>query len=473
MIKLTLSEMVEALRGQVSGDVPACSVQRVTTDSRAVLCGDLFLAIAGERFDGHDFVAEALASGAVAAVIASSKTPAVRGTVAARADGPPPGVLIEVDDTVAALGRLAAYHRRLLAAHVIAVVGSNGKTTVKAMIEHILRARLRGSCSPKSFNNRIGVPLTLLSADASDEYLVVEIGTNSLGEIAELGALVEPTMAVMTSVGEEHLEGLCDLEGVAEEECSILDGLRSGGFAAVNVDSPQVRDRLRENGVTIATFGWHSEADLRVSEAEYAPPWLRFLLNGRFAYRLRLAGVHNAINAAGAITIARRLGFSDEEIAGRLESFAPPPMRNEVLRLAGVTLINDAYNANPPSALAAFESLRAMPCSGRRIAVVGEMCELGERSDELHRKIADGLALSGVDRVLLVGGAGDLMHDALAASGLFGPRVERCAGVENCVERLSDELREGDVVLLKASRAVGLDRVIEPLKQRLAATPVV
>ena len=135
-------------------------------------------------------------------------------------------------------------------------------------------------------------------------------------------------------------------------------------------------------------------------------------------------------------------------------------------------MINDAYNANPPSALAAFESLRAMPCSGRRFAVVGEMRELGERSGELHRKVADGLALSGVDRVLLVGGAGALMHEALAAGGLFGARVEHCECVENCVERLSDELREGDVVLLKASRAVGLDRLVEPLRQRLAATPV-
>jgi UDP-N-acetylmuramoyl-tripeptide--D-alanyl-D-alanine ligase len=362
------------------------------------------------------------------------------------------------------------FHRRLLAANVIAVVGSNGKTTTKAMIDHVLKARLRGRSSPKSFNNQIGVPLTLLSADTSDEYLVVEIGTNSRGEIEALAAIVDPNMAVLTCVGEEHLEGLGDLEGVAEEECAILDMLRPGGFAAVNIDAPQVRDRLRDNGLTVATFGRHADAHLRVTAATYASGWLSFELNGRFTYRLPLPGTHNAMNAAGAVTIARRLAFTDEEIAARLETFVAPPMRNEVVQLGGVTLINDSYNANPPSALAAFESLRMMPCRGRRIAVVGEMRELGTRSDELHRKVACGLATGGVDRVMLVGEARELMYASLAGAGLFAAGVECCESVEDCVERLSDDLRDGDVVLLKASRAVGLDRVVEPLRQRLPAT---
>jgi UDP-N-acetylmuramoyl-tripeptide--D-alanyl-D-alanine ligase len=466
VIKLILAEIVEAMGGWPRGELPTVSVRRVSTDSRASADGDLFFAIAGPRFDGHAFVADALRGGAVAAVVASVRGAEVEQTARAKLDRPvPPGSLIEVDDPVRALSRLAAYHRRMLSAKLIAVVGSNGKTTTKSMIGHILSDRMHGRWSPKSFNNHIGVPLTLLSAEAADEYVVVEVGTSAPGEVAALAEIVRPDMVVITSIAEEHLEGLIDLEGVAREECSVLGKLEAGGFAAVNVDSPVIRPHLPKGGITLATFGLAEDADLRLTEVREGSTGVQFTLNGRFSYRLPVAGEHNAVNATGAIAIARRLGFDHAEIAARLESFVLPPMRTEVLELDGVTVVNDAYNANPRSSLAALEVLESLPCRGRRLLVFGEMLELGGQSAKLHREVAQRLVSSQVDRIYLVGSAVGLMSEVLREGQLFGPRVEYCVSLDECSQRLRQELQPGDLVLLKASRAVGLDRLVEPLRQ--------
>ena len=224
MIKLTLTEIIDAIHGTVAADPSPISIAALSTDSRTTESGSIFFALPGENFDGHDFVAAAFARGAAAAVVAAQRASTLGARLAA--DGRLPGVLIAVDDVLLALGRLAAFHRRQLACDVIGVVGSNGKTTTKAMIDHILSGRLKGRASPKSFNNAVGVPLTLLSAARGDDYLVVEIGTNAPGEISQLTALAEPDMVVLTSIGEEHLEGLRDLAGVADEESSVLKHLK-------------------------------------------------------------------------------------------------------------------------------------------------------------------------------------------------------------------------------------------------------
>jgi UDP-N-acetylmuramoyl-tripeptide--D-alanyl-D-alanine ligase len=293
------------------------------------------------------------------------------------------------------------------------------------------------------------------------------VGTNAPGEIAALGALVNPDAVVITSIGEEHLEGLGSVEGVAAEEAAILKSIRPKGFAAINSEHPAIRPHLPATGLHYTTFGRDTAADVRVTETRYASPWLHFMINERFAFRLRLPGVHNALNAAGAVTIARRLGLDYPEAAARLESFVLPPMRNEITEIGGITIINDAYNANPQSAAAAIQTLQEMPCRGRRIAVFGEMRELGAHGLELHRRVAGQLRASKVERVLLVGEGTRPMYDALSGDGLFGPAVERCADVPAALDRLAPDLRPGDVVLLKASRAVGLERLLEPLRTRL------
>lgn len=469
MIKLTLTETVEAIGGRPHGTLPVATVSGVSTDSRSLRPGEVFFAIPGPHFDGHDFVPAAAQAGAVAAVIANGRGPAI--THAQQEAAAPATVLIEVDDPVKALGRLAAYHRRLVSATLIAVVGSNGKTTTKAMTAHVLAGRMAGRSSPKSFNNAIGVPLTLLSAEAADEFVVVEIGTSAPGEVTALAALTKPDMAVLTCLAEEHLEGLGNLRGVAAEECSVFDQLSPSGFAAVNVDTPLVRQYLPTEGITVATFGWAAEADIRLTAAHYDPPWLNFTVNGRFDYRLRMAGTHNAVNACGAITVARRLGLDHEEIVGRLATFALPPMRNEVITMGGITLLNDAYNANPGSALAALDVLESLPARGRRLVIFGEMCELGAQSAELHRRVARQLAGRRVDHIFLVGAAGALMAEELEDAQLFGPPIVHCADVDACLSQVRQELRDGDVLLLKASRAVGLDRLVEPLRQHFGPAP--
>lgn len=467
MIKLGIPEVIQACRGVVAREHPQCSITGVSTDSRTIAAGELFFALRGPNFDGHAFVGAALQRGASAAVVAADRAASLSdGGAAAAGAG---ALLICVDDPLAALGRLAAFHRRQCGARVIAVVGSNGKTTTQTMIEHVLRAALRGRSSRKSFNNAIGVPLTLLAAEPSDEFLVVEIGTNAPGEVAALAELAAPELAVITCIGEEHLDGLGDLAGVAREECAVLGHVQPGGFAAVNVDWPGVRELLPRDGgaLTIATFGGaDSGADLRVSDVRLSDARVHFKINDRLALRLRTINPCNAWNAAAAVAVARRLGLSDKLIAERLDSFEFPPMRSQLLTSAGVTIVNDAYNANPHSMRAALATLAALPAR-RRVLVAGEMRELGAAGARLHAEIAEHIARDErIDHVVLVGAAAALMESALRASGRAS--VQCAAAPLDAAEHLAEWLAPGDAVLFKASRAVGLESAVAALLGRLA-----
>jgi UDP-N-acetylmuramoyl-tripeptide--D-alanyl-D-alanine ligase len=470
-MRLELSEVIGAIGGRTRSAPPPRGISGVSTDSRTLRPDELFFALRGERFDGHAFVEAALRGGAAGAAIADDRADELAAAVE-RACGPAAAAsLIAVYDPLAALGRLGAFHRARIRARVIAVAGSNGKTTTKAMIDHVLSGSLRGRSSPKSFNNAVGVPLTLLSAESGDEYLVVEIGTNAPGEVAPLAALTRPELCVITSIGEEHLEGLGDLDGVAREECSILDALQPGGFAAINIDATEVRAQLEGRRGVFVTFGRSRDADLRVSAVRYQHPWLQFTINERESYRLRMPGHHHALNACGAIAVARRMGLVHGQIAARLESFEGPPMRTELLELNGVLVLNDAYNSNPASAQAAIHTLETIDATGRRIAVIGEMRELGPRTAELHRALAARLRSARIDLVLLVGAAAEWMQAELSRSAAGGPAVACCRDVDECSRRLETLTCDGDVVLLKASRAVGLERAAEALRRRATAAP--
>jgi len=466
VIKLTLSEVAQALGAKSDGLLPACNVAGVSTDTRSLRPGELFFAIRGPSFDGHDYVIPAIDRGAPAVVVAAEQADRVRDDMARTGGHAAP--ILAVDDPVAAMGRLAAFHRTQLATDVIAVVGSNGKTTTKAMIDHVLSGSRKGRSSPKSFNNAIGVPLTLLSAEAGDDYLVVEIGTNAPGEIAQLAAIVKPDMVVLTSIGEEHLEGLGDLRGVAAEECAAFRHIREGGFAAINIDAAETREHLPKSGPTVVTFGRCADADLRVTPTRVTSTGVEFDINGKFSYRVGMSGIHNAVNAAGAIAVARRLGMEHEQIAERLAGFSGPPMRHEVLSIGGVTIINDAYNANPASALAALDTLQALGEGGRKVLVFGEMRELGERSREMHERVARRLCGGWLSEALLVGAAAELMLPVLRGAG-DAPPARTFETVNACAGAMGGAIRAGDVVLLKASRAVGLERLIAALRCGLEA----
>ncbi|HOA74159.1 MAG TPA: UDP-N-acetylmuramoyl-tripeptide--D-alanyl-D-alanine ligase [Phycisphaerae bacterium] len=480
MKPLTLEEVVSATEGTCDRSTLPGSVTRVTTDSRDVKPGDLFFAIRGERFDGHQFIGEAFASGAMAAIVRHDfqwASPLMETPEAAKI--PPDAILIRVDDTITALGRLGRYCRlRLLeAVTVVAVTGSNGKTTTKSMIAHLLSERWKGRASIKSFNNNIGVPLTLLSVEPSDEFVICEVGTNAPGEIAELARLIEPEVAVITGVSEAHLEGLGSLEKIADEKLSLLKFLRPGGCAILNHDCEAVAAGLKRdrafNKIKKVTFGRNPDADLRLTA--YAPKVspgadgqltgsVEFTINDRFQYCLAVPGRHNVSNALAAIAVARRFGMDHEEIAARLATFTLPPMRLETLRVGRLTLINDAYNANPASLAAAVDVLQDMKAPRRRVLIVGDMRELGSESERLHREAAEKIAHAGVQMVVAVGERAKLVAQTVKQASGGAIETHAFGTTETARKRLTSYLRPDDTILIKGSRALGLEKLAEQIR---------
>lgn len=428
----------------------------VSTDTRTLRPGEVFVAIRGERTDGHRHLGDAARAGARMAV--------VEGAAADEACGLP---LVRVADTRAALLRLGAVYRQTLhTTRVVGVAGSNGKTTTVRLIHAVLSSSLRGVCPPKSYNNDIGVPLTILSARRSDRFLICEIGTNAPGEVAPLARAVQPDLAILTSIGREHLEGLGSLRGVAQEEAALLAEVRPGGLAVIPADATALRDFIPP-GLKTLTFGFAPDAGLRVSGVETGPEGTRFILNRREEWRVPLPGAHNALNAAAAIAAGRFFGLDPGTIAAALASASGAEMRMQRIRVGGIDVYNDAYNANPDSMLAGIATLaalgRAEPAR-RRVAVLGDMLELGDAGPDLHREIADAiLSHAAADTVVAIG---PLMEHLAARlrrewpdsriawlSDLDGPRLAEAAAL----------LRPGDIALLKGSRRMALERLVKHL----------
>jgi UDP-N-acetylmuramoyl-tripeptide--D-alanyl-D-alanine ligase len=462
MIPMTLEEIAKASDGRrvappggESQGVPA--VRSVTTDTRSAKAGDLFFALRGPNFDAHDFLPQAAKAGCAAAVVR-------RGRSSAEAAAMFPGGLIAVADTTAALNALASYHRRKARAKAVAVTGSNGKTTVNLMIHHVLSRGLKGFYSPKSFNNNIGVPLTLLGVAEGDDYVVCEVGTNAPGEIAALGTVARPDVAVITSVAETHLEKLGNLEGVAAEKASILGCLAEGGAAVVCADSDELERALRRYDRPMVRFGESPRADFRLTGYESDGRRQRFEINGSLRAELPLPGRHNALNALAALAVARQFGIAPAEAAGALRDFSGPEMRLQWVHAGTVTIINDAYNANPASVLAAAEALADVPAS-RRVMIVGDMRELGSQQRRLHLRTGSDIASRGVDLLIGVGRLGRYIAMGAAETGT------RTAAFETLTDAFQGApalLAPGDVVLVKGSRAMGMEHLIEPIRAAFA-----
>jgi UDP-N-acetylmuramoyl-tripeptide--D-alanyl-D-alanine ligase len=451
MIPLVLEEIAQVIEARPIGRVPAITVTGVSTDTRTLQAGELFFALTGQRTDGHEYVAQALQAGAVAAVV--SKPMDLPAELRDR------GGLLHVPDTLAALGKLGRFHRKQCAAEVVAVTGSNGKTTTQGLIQHLLSGRLRGRSSPKSYNNAIGVPLTLLSAGIDDDYLVCEIGTNARGEVAQLADMVRPDVGVITDVAEAHLAGLGTLSGVATEKLSLLEKVTEGGLGVVLWDNETLRHHLpKDLPIRLISFGLSDEADLRATQITPTSNGLRFLLNGRFAFELPMLGRQNVLNALAAIAVARRFGLEHDAIAERMADFQPPPMRLQREIYGPVTVINDAYNANPASTLAALQVLREHAGEGRKIAVLGDMLELGQAARDHHQRVGRAVGQAGFDLVA-VGEHAELMCGAARAAGFGRAKTWRFADPDAAGEAVEQWLETPAVVLLKASRAVGLERV--------------
>ncbi len=461
MKPLILQEMAVAMGGRVYGEISGPRVTSVSTDTRSLRPEALYFAIKGDNFDGHDFVQDALQKGATAAVVTNAR----QFDEALRARGR----LVEVDDTLVALGRLAGWYRKQFAAQVVAVLGSNGKTTTKDMIHAVLSSKKRGKAAAASFNNSVGVPITLLEVEPADEYVVVEMGTNHPGEIASLARMVLPDMAVVTSIGEEHLEGFGDLEGVAAEEFSFLPFVQGRGFVAVSEQAAEyMPSALGGSQRSRIIYGFNAAADLRVTNVRQETGGISFSVNGRFVYSVPLLGRHNVLNALAASAIGTRFRLEHAEIAAALSKFRGPKMRMQGVQHGSLYLINDAYNANPSSMKAAFEAMDALARPGRRVLILGDMRELGDQSQRCHQKVGREAGASSASVIIAVGAMSRVMADGATSAAGTSKRIYSFPSIEALADKLPNLLEPGDSVLLKASRGAKLER-IAPLIEKCGA----
>lgn len=425
-----------------------------SVDSRTLQPGDLFFALRGPRHDGHDYVHEVLRRGAVAAVVEDSRG---LGTCAS---------LLPVRDTSKALRTVAARARSLWGRPVIAVTGSSGKTTTKEATAALLGALLPVAKSHGNLNNEIGLPISLLRIPDAACVAVVEIGINHPGEMEDLARIASPDIAVVTNVGAAHVGNFSSVDEIAQEKGRLLGGLARGGTAVLNADDPRIGFFRGLHGGRTLTFGVERVADVRARNVQdRGLDGVSFELDG-CPMVSPLPGLHNLYNVLAAMAAASAMGIAPSDLAQALSRLRPSPMRGVIRRAGGVVLIDDCYNASPAAVAAMLRVLRSTAAS-RRIAVLGEMRELGKRSRELHRRVGRAVSSEGVDYLVAVGGDAAEIAEAAAVPGLF------CESASAAARILPDLVRPGDAVLFKASRGVGLERARDPLLKYLSGSGAV
>jgi UDP-N-acetylmuramoyl-tripeptide--D-alanyl-D-alanine ligase len=451
-----LQFIVRACAGELCRGNPQTVIRGVCTDSRQAQPGDVFFALAGERFDAHDFLPEVVRRVA-AVVVKAGRAPTDPGLCA----------VITVNDTRKALGLLAADYRREFNLPVIAVGGSNGKTTTKELIASVLRQKLPTLWSEASFNNDIGVPLTLLRLQSTHRAAVLEAGTNHPGELEPLIRLLAPGYGVITSIGREHLEFFGDLAGVAREEAWIAELLPASGKVFAHAEGQWISYLRSRTPAQVLQLGEQDPCDWQAIDLRPDKQGLSFSVkspasefNGE--YRVSLFGRHQAVNALMAIALGAELGLDRLQIQRGLIECQPAPMRLQLWEVNGVRVLDDAYNANADSMLAALRTLQDLPCKGRRLAVLGDMAELGRHSEAAHEEVGRRAAEFGVGQLFAVGRMAPVMARGARDAGLA--RVMEFADVEAAAIAVKQFVREGDVLLIKASRATRLERVAEKLR---------
>jgi UDP-N-acetylmuramoyl-tripeptide--D-alanyl-D-alanine ligase len=459
----SLGFIATACAGEQLGGSPETRVHRVCTDSRQTQPGDLFFALPGGRFDGHNFLHEAAKKGAGAVVAERKRLPADWSACP----------IIAVEDTRKALGRLAAQYREDFSLPLVTVGGSNGKTTTKELVASVLRQKFSTLCSEASFNNDIGVPLTLLRLERSHGAAVLEAGTNHPGELAPLVKMIRPCWGVITSIGREHLEFFGDLAGVAQEEGWLAELLPVAGKLFVNGDDEWALRVVERTRAQVVRVGFAAGNEWRARGLRLDKQGVRFRVDGPRShaccgseYRIQLMGRHQVINALFALAIGSELGLDSRQVGTGLAECRPPKMRMELWEAGGVRVLDDAYNANADSMAAALQTLQELPCKGRRVAVLGDMAELGAQSEAAHQEVGKRAAETGVGQLFAVGKMAAVIARAARDAGLT--RVFEFADVNTAAAAVSQFVKEGDVVLLKASRATRLERVGEVLRGRLA-----
>ncbi len=432
-------------------------VTGVSTDSRTINEGDCFFAIAGDNFDGHNYVGEVFRKGAACAVVSRS----VNGE-------PILGPVLRVPDTIRALGDLACEYRRANPFTVIAITGSVGKTTTRQIVHHVLSRHFRTHQAKKSFNNNIGLPLTLLSAEPQDEIIVAELGANHPGEIAYLTRIARPNIAVVTNAHPAHLEGFGDLATIVREKLSIAEGLAVDGTLIINSDIEPLVATCRSSGKPSSTFGKSAEATYRAENIVCEALHSTFTVNGT-RVRLPLPGPGNVENALAAWAVCDQLGVTAESFAEAVASLQGVAMRAEPVQIGTLTVLNDCYNANPASmknALAMLGNLRPAgeaSRSRRLVFICGEMAELGPQTKSLHAELGTTVAETGVDLLVTVGEPPRVTARAAQEATRQSLQVQCFDDAASACDHLRELVRENDIVLVKGSRMARLERVVERL----------
>jgi UDP-N-acetylmuramoyl-tripeptide--D-alanyl-D-alanine ligase len=425
----------------------------ISIDSRTICKGELFIALRGHRLDGHDFVLEAFQKGAAGALVEKRWRSFVPDLLSYR--------IWQVDDTLTALGQLARFHRDRFQVDLVAVTGSCGKTTTKAMLAHLIASDRRVLATPGTQNNRIGVPLTLFRMNPQDQVVVLELGTNRWGEIRTLTQMARPTLGVVTNIGLDHLETFGDSRGVLREISALWDVMDPMAPVILNGDDPLLVEAADDMDRPVIWFGLGQRAHLQVDRICLEPRRSLCRVEGRWQMEIPVPGKHNLLNALAALTAACQLGLRLPEAISALRTFTPPPGRSVVLEQDGVIWIDDTYNANPSSFQAGLELLRGMHNPGRKVVVAADMLELGDQADPFHRQAGRWVADLKPDLVIAVGNWASHLLEAAWEAGLPHEAGRSFRESEEAGRFLAQWVRPGDAVWVKGSRAMQMERIFQ------------
>ncbi len=463
MDPLTLSHLATFANGDLSLGTSNVAVSKISTDSRILQPGDLFVALRGENFDGHRFVQMARERGAAAAIVER----------AWKAKTPTAFPLIRVADTLVAYQQIAARYRQSLSLKVIAITGSNGKTSTKDFVAAALGRRFRVTKTGGNFNNHVGLPKTILEASARDEIAVWEIGMNHPGEVAALAKIAVPDVAIITNIGIAHIEFMGTREAIAQEKGALAEAVGPRGTVILNADDPFSHGIAKRTSAKII-FAGTKEGTVRATDLRQSASGSEFtILEGAHRCRAQLPvpGLHMVQNALLAVAAGRVFGLSIEECAAGLASAPLTKARLQIKTIRGVQFIDDSYNANPESMRAALSTLAELETDGRRIAVLGQMAELGAESERGHREVGEAAAALKVDQLIAIGEIAAGIADAAQNAGLENSRT--VASPNEAAEILAEETSSGDLVLIKGSRSARTERVLEEFAKRRSAEGIV
>ncbi len=452
-LDLTIGEMCEILEREPVGLNARTAKRKVRLclDSREAESGVVFWPLKGARFDAHEFVPQMMRKGALMSVMDENKIGDF-----------PSEVYVPVDDTNAALLKLAKGYQRRFKLKKIAVTGSNGKTTTKEMLKTVLSESFRTMATEGNFNNQIGVPKTIFRFKHTDEVAVIEMGTSAPGEIHPLSMAVEPDIAVITNIGASHLEHLGNLDNVFREKTSIVDGLRKGGLLVVNADDPRL-SRLRTNkSYRVLTFGI-KRGIVKPERLSWDENACATFYIGRTEFHLNVPGIHNVYNALAAIAVATSLRMPKSTVASALSKFRAANMRMEIRNGVGIKIVSDCYNANPSSTRMALQTIGALENSARKIAVLGDMLELGEKSADMHFEIGTVVADMHFDLLVAVGKASFDTWQGALSRGMDKSAALHFDDVASAMKFLAENVRLGDIVLVKGSRGMKMEQIVEKL----------